>query len=141
MRTYYIFRINPLFNPLYRKNSTSIYKLLNKIRKMNKMDISVGKKIYKKLVVPLNKELLSNYILSNHINDVYYIKNGNEHLLESSFETSKLKIYNTYLKIETTKNISSFFKDIVPVSEDMLCIDFDNTDYFYLEDLKTKLLV
>ena len=141
MRTYYIFRINPLFNPLYRKNSTSIYKLLNKIKKMSKMDINVGKKIYKKLVVPINKELYNNYILSNHINDIYYIKNGKEHYLESSFESSKLIIYNTYIKIETTKNISSFFKDIVPICDDMLCIDFDNTDYFYLEDLETKLLV
>ena len=141
MRTYYIFKINPMFNPLYRKNSTSMYKLLNRIKKMNKMDINIGKRIYNKVVVPLNKNLLNNYILSNHINDIYYIKNDKEHYLESVYENSKLSIYNTYLKIETNKNISTFFKDLVPISEDLLCIDFDNIDYFYLDDLKTKLLV
>lgn len=141
MRTYYIFKINPLFNTINRKNSTSIYKLLKKIKIMNKRDINVGKNIYKRLVIPLNKELLNNYILSNHINDVYYIKNNRNHYLESIYEISKLSIYNSYLKIETNINISTFFKDIYPISDNMICIDFDNIDYFFLDDLKEKLLV
>ena len=140
MRTYYIFRINNSLNKTYEKNSISIYKILNKINNMDKKEYEFAKRIYKKTVIPINKNLIDKYILMIHMNDIYYKKYGNVHILNSEREESKLYLYNTYIKIITTNNISSFFKDIYSINNNMFCIDFENKDYFYLDDFELKLL-
>ena len=140
MRTYYIFRINNSLNKIYEKNSISIYKMLNKINNMDKKEYEFAKRIYKKTVIPINKNLIDKYILMIHMNDIYYKKYGNVHILNSEREESKLYLYNTYIKIITTNNISSFFKDIYSINNNMFCIDFENKDYFYLDDFELKLL-
>ena len=140
MRTYYIFRINSELIPLYERKSTNIYKILNRINSFNKKEYRLAKKIYSRIIVPLNKKKIDNYILMNHMNDLYYTKNLNRHELLSTFEESRLYIHNTYIKIITTNNISTFFKDIYSINNNYFVIDFNNKDYFYLDDLKVKLL-
>ncbi len=140
MRTYYIFRVNKSLNSIYEKNSISIYKMLNKINNMDKKEYDFAKRIYKKTVLPINKNLIDKYILMIHMNDIYYKKYGNIHILHSGKEESKLYLYNTYIKIITTNNISSFFKDIYSINNNMFCVDFENKDYFYLDDFEVKLL-
>jgi len=140
MRTYYIFRVNNNLNKIYEKNSVSIYKMLNKINTMDKKEYEFAKKIYKKTVLPINKNLIDKYILMIHMNDIYYKKYGNVHILNSGREESKLYLYNTYIKIITSNNISSFFKDIYSINNNLFCVDFENKDYFYLDDFEVKLL-
>ena len=140
MRTYYIFRVNNNLNKIYEKNSVSIYKMLNKINSMDKKEYEFAKKIYKKTVLPINKNLIDKYILMIHMNDIYYKKYGNVHILNSGREESKLYLYNTYIKIITSNNISSFFKDIYSINNNLFCVDFENKDYFYLDDFEVKLL-
>ena len=138
MRTYYIFKLDSF---LYNRNKSSVYKILKNISKLSKNDNKLAKRIYNKFVVSISKEKINNYILKLHINDIYYKKNNDNHIVDTGYEISKLYVHNTYLKIETTNNISVFLKDIIPISCNMICIDFDSVDYFYLSELKTKLLV
>lgn len=140
MRTFYIFKINKELTTIYDKKSINIYKMLNKINTFNKKEYKFAKKMYLKIVMPIDKKKIDNYLLMNHINDFYYTKSKNTHELMSTKEESKLIIHNTYLKVITTNNISSFFKDISYIDEDLFVIDFKNKDYFYLSDLKVKLL-
>lgn len=140
MRTYYIFKINKLMNPYYEKKTASIYKILEKISNFNKKEYLLANKIYKRVVVPLDKNKIDNYILMNHINDIYYTKNNKVHELYSSKEDSKLIICNTYIKIITTNNISTFFKDICSLSNDFFVIDFKNKDYFYIDEFRINVL-
>lgn len=140
MRTFYIFKINNLLNPIYERKTTNIYKLLDKIKKLDKRDYKIAKSLYSKTIIPINKGKIDNYLLMNHMNDLYYTKNNNIHELSSDMEESKLIIYNTYIKVTSTNNISSFFKDIYELDKNLFAIDFENKDYFYLDDLKVKLL-
>lgn len=141
MRTYYVFKINSNLYPIGERRPVSIYKLLTKIKKMNREEYDIAKRVYNKMVLPINKKMLDNYLVMNHMNDIYYCKKNNEHRLCSSYEESKIKIYNTFLKLVTTNNISSFFKDLYSIDNNYFFVDFENNDYFFLSDFKLKLLV
>lgn len=139
MRTFYIFRINNGFNTLYNKKTSNIYKILNRI---NNLDIKESKKainIYRKIIKPINKDYIDNYIIKKHINDFYYKKNNNCHELKNDKEKSIMLINKTYIKIICSNNISSFFKDIYLIDKSLFVIDFNYKDYFYIEDLNSKI--
>ena len=140
MRTFYIFNINNMINPMYERKTTNIYKIFNEIRKMDKKEFCLAKKLYKRLIIPINKYKIDDTLFKIHMNDFYYKKNNNIHELNSDMENSRLIINNTYMKIISTKNVSSFFKDLCMFNDNYFVIDFNNKDYFYLRDLKVKLL-
>ena len=141
MRTFYIFKINTILNPIYKTNKTVVFKILSNINKYSSKDYKLAKRIYHKIIISIDKDKINNYILNMHLNDIYYKKELNRHILDSSLEKSILTINNTYIKIQTSNNISSFFKDLIPICNDMFCVDFKSIDYFYLKDLGTKVLV
>jgi len=139
MRTFYIFKINNGFNTLYNKKTSNIYKILNRI---NNLDVSETKKainIYRKIIRPINKEGIDYFITKNHFNDFYYKKNNNCHELKNNKEKSIMFINKTYIKIVCSNNISTFFKDIYSIDKRLFVIDFDYKDYFYIEDLNSKI--
>ena len=139
MRTYYIFKINDSFTTLYNNKSNSIYKMLNDIRLSNKKDSVKISKFYNKLTKPLDKKKINDLIIRNHINDFYYKKIGIYHELSNNMEGSILTVNNTFIKIVTHTNISTFFKDLYLLNENLFLVDFDNKDYFYITDLKKKI--
>ena len=139
MRTYYIFKINDELKTMYNKKSNNIYKLLNSIRLSDMKDKDRINKLYKKITMTINKKLVNDYIIRNHLNDFYYKKIGIYHELSNEVENSILIVNNTYIKIVTNNNISTFFKDLCSINDNYFLIDFDNKDYFYLDDLKTKI--
>ena len=139
MRTYYIFKINDDFRTLYNKKSNSIYKMLNDIRISKKEDKDKVSKLYSKLTKPIDKKKVNDFIIRNHLNDFYYKKIGIYHELCNNLEDSILTVNNTFIKLVTNNNISSFFKDLYLLNDNLFLIDFENKDYFYMEDLKTKI--
>lgn len=139
MRTYYIFKINDELKTMYNKKSNNIYKLLNSIRLSRIEDKERVNKLYKRITKTINKKLVNDYIVRNHLNDFYYKKIGIYHELSNEIENSILIVNNTYIKIVTNNNLSTFFKDLYSINDNYFLIDFDNVDYFYLEDLKTKI--
>lgn len=141
MRTYYIFNINKTMNTLYDKKTNNVFKVLKSIYETDqKKSISI-KKTYLRLIKPLRKSRIDNYLIMKHSNDLYYTKYDNIHKLISEKEYSNLIIKNTFMKIKSSNNISSFLKDLVDINDNLFVVDFNNNDYFYLEDLKVKLLV
>lgn len=139
MRTFYVFKINNGFNTLYNKKTSNIYKILNRI---NNLDISESKKainIYRKIIRPIKKDEIDYYITQSHFNDFYYKKNNNCHELKTSKEKSIMFINKTYIKILCSNNISTFFKDIYSLDKNLFVVDFEYKDYFYIEDLNSKI--
>lgn len=139
MRTFYIFKINNGFNTLYNKKTSNIYKILNRI---NDLDLNESKRainIYRKIIRPINKDRIDYFITKNHLNDFYYKKNNNCHELKNNKENSIMFINKTYIKIICSNNISSFFKDIYYIDKSLFVIDFNYKDYFYIEDLNSKI--
>jgi sporulation protein YlmC with PRC-barrel domain len=66
----------------------------------------------------------------------YYTKVNNIHMIYDYYtkEESKLIINTNYLLIKSTKQIPTFLKAITR-KEKIFVIDFDNIDYFWLEEL------
>lgn len=139
MRTYYIFKINDDFRTLYNKKSNSIYKMLSDIRVSKEEDRDKVSKLYNKLTKKIDKKKVNDFIIRNHLNDFYYKKIGIYHELCNNLEDSILTVNNTFIKLVTNNNISSFFKDLYLLNDNLFLIDFENKDYFYMEDLKTKI--
>lgn len=141
MRTFYIFKINNMFQTFYNDKSNILFKMFNEIYSSNDQDLINKFRLFEQITIPINKKIFNNYIMLKHRDDIFYTKNDNVHTIENDKEISRLTINNTFLKIKSNKNINTFIKDIVDSRECVFIIDFKNKDYFWVNEAKSKLLV
>ena len=141
MRTFYIFKINNMFQTFYNDKSNILFKMFNEIYSSNDQDLINKFRLFEQITIPINKKIFNNYIKLKHRYDIFYTKNDNVHTIENDKEISRLTINNTFLKIKSNKNINTFIKDIVDSKECLFIIDFKNKDYFWIKEAKTRLLV
>lgn len=141
MRTFYIFKINNMFQTFYNDKSNILFKMFNEIYSSNDQDLINKFRLFEQITIPINKKIFNNYIMLKHRDDIFYTKNDNVHTIENDKEISILTINNTFLKIKSNKNINTFIKDIVDSKECLFIIDFKNKDYFWINEAKTRLLV
>lgn len=141
MRTFYIFKINNMFQTFYNDKSNILFKMFNEIYGSNDQDLINKFRLFEQITIPINKKIFNNYIMLKHRDDIFYTKNDNVHTIENDKEISRLTINNTFLKIKSNKNINTFIKDIVDSKECLFIIDFKNKDYFWINEAKTRLLV
>lgn len=141
MRTFYIFKINNMFQTFYNDKSNILFKMFNEIYSSNDQDLINKFRLFEQITIPINKKIFNNYIMLKHRDDIFYTKNDNVHTIENDKEISRLTINNTFLKIKSNKNINSFIKDIVDSKECLFIIDFQNKDYFWINEIKLKTLV
>ena len=141
MRTFYIFKINNMFQTFYNDKSNILFKMFNEIYSSNDQDLINKFRLFEQITIPINKKIFNNYIMLKHRDDIFYTKNDNVHTIENDKEISRLTINNTFLKIKSNKNINSFIKDIYDSKESVFVIDFKNKDYFWINEIKLKTLV
>lgn len=141
MRTFYIFKINTMFQTFYNDKSSILFKMFNEIYESKDDEILSHFRLFERITIPFNKKIFNNYILLKHRDDLYYNKNDSCHTINSSDELSKLIVNTTHLKIKTNKNINSFMKDIIDTKENVFVIDFKNKDYFWLNEIEYETLV
>lgn len=141
MRTFYIFKINNMFQTFYNDKSNILFKMFNEIYSSNDQDLINKFRLFEQITIPINKKIFNNYIMLKHRDDIFYTKNDNVHTVENDKEISRLTINNTFLKIKSNKNINSFIKDIYDSKESVFVIDFQNKDYFWINEIKLKTLV
>ena len=141
MRTFYIFKINNMFQTFYNDKSNILYKMFNDIYNSKEDDIINSFRLFEQITLPFNKKIFNNYILLKHKDDLYYSKKDNKHTINSSSELSRLTINTTHLKIKTNKNINSFIKDIIDAKESVFVIDFKNQDYFWINEITSESIV
>ncbi len=141
MRTFYIFKINNMFQTFYNDKSNILFKMFNEIYSSNDQDLINKFRLFEKITIPINKKIFNNYIMLKHRDDIFYTKSDNVHTIENDKEISRLTINNTFLKIKSNKNINSFIKDIYDSKESVFVIDFQNKDYFWINEIKLKTLV
>lgn len=141
MRTFYIFKINNMFQTFYNDKSNILFKMFNEIYSSNDQDLINKFRLFEQITIPINKKIFNNYIMLKHRDDIFYTKNDNVHTIENDKEISRLTINNTFLKIKSNKNINTFIKDIVDSKECLFIIDFKNKDYFWINEIKLKTLV
>lgn len=140
MRIYYLFKINDSFSKLYYSKTYYLYKMLEQISLSSKNDFIISYRLFEQMAVPYNKTDINSKIYRKYAFDNNYKKTLNKHVLDDGVEKSRLTVYNTYIKIKTNKNISSFFK-LLSHEENIFVCDFNNKDYFWLSKALSKSLV
>lgn len=138
MRTFYIFKMRKEFVNLYRDNPNSLYGVLKHLYCMKKSEVNIGFNLYNQLVEKVNKSELDRKIFIKYHKDLTYSKNGNDHVINNLYkdEISILTIKKAYILVTANKNYSSFFNIIASYGEEFFVCDFNNQDYFWINDIK-----
>ena len=136
MRKYYLFKINNIFYNLTKNNLYNLYKAIETIYPIKEQDLPYFYNYFNVIRDTFNKEYLNNNIYEYYKNRHSYTKVNNTHMIYDYYtkEESKLIINTNYLLIKSTKQIPTFLKAITR-KEKIFVIDFDNIDYFWLEEL------
>lgn len=134
-----MFLINDTVYKDTKNDPYGLYKLLEKIYFMEEENINLGKKVLERLIFPIDKDNVNRIIKNIHMNNINYINFNYTHVLNDFFtdESTKLSIYNTYLKVKSNATFPIFFKDIKNLKNVFIC-DFINLDYFYLKETITS---
>lgn len=141
MRTFYVFKINNMFQTFYNDKANILYKMFREIYDSNDDDLINNFRLFEKITIPFNKRIFNNFIMLKHRDDLYYNKKENKHIINKDDEMTKLVVNTTHLKIKTNKNVNSFIKDIIDSKENVFVIDFENKDYFWLNEINYEPLV
>lgn len=141
MRTFYIFKINNMFQTFYNDKANILFKMFNEIYNSKDEELINNFRLFEQITVPFNKKIFNNYIMLKHANDYYYEKKDNRHTINNNEELSRLVVNTTHLKIKTNKNINSFIKDIMDTKESVFVVDFKNKDYFWINEILNQTLV
>ncbi len=139
MRVFYIFKIKDEFKYLYQDNPSQLYNIFKQIYFLGKDDINYGENIYYQLIDPIDKALLDRTLFIKLHKDIPYSKKGQTHIMNNLYkdEVSRLIIKNTYMKIETESNFSSFFHYLPLLLDNLFVCDFSYLDFFFLSRIKT----
>ena len=126
------------FVNLYRQNPNSLYSVLKHLYSMKKSEANIGFNLYNQLTEKINKDDLDRKIFIKYHKELIYSKNGNDHVINNLYkdEISILTIKKAYILITTNKNYSSFFNIISNFGEEYFVCDFNNQDYFWINDIK-----
>lgn len=135
MRTFYLFNVKENILKNYRNNYEELYSLLESIHYLKTEDIILGFNIYQRIVNPMKKEEYNDYIKKNNLGKENYMCYNYTHTINDFYfnESTKMIINNSHIKIKTNKNVPSFFYNIRNFKNIFVC-DFNNHDYFLLED-------
>lgn len=136
MRTYYIFNVNRYFTYMYRNNPFKMYKIFEEIYYARDYDSVKTYRVFEGIANPFNKIMLSEYIYYEYQNKYGYRREDNNHIIFTRENTS-LRINNYNIKIETDKNYTDFFRYLNNYNDSLFVCDFDNKDYFWLNQLKS----
>ena len=138
MRTYYIFNINKSLSYIYQKNPYKIYKMLEEIYHTCDKDLVLTYKFFEQVAYPFDKNKINSYLKNKYSYEKEYDYNNNMHIYLSSKETSKILINNTHIKIKTNINYPIFFDGIDNYQDNLFVCDFQNKDYFWLDEIHKK---
>lgn len=127
MRKYYIFIIRKEFYKVYKNNSLVLYKTLENLYNLNLTSFGYGVSIYNQLCLTFNKEVLNNYFLRKFKNNRY-----NKHFIDS--ENTIIEIHRSCIVVLTKYNVPKVLKYLLYYNKYLFVCDFNNKDYFWLEN-------
>ena len=138
MRTYYIFVVNDVFKKLYQGNESVLFSIIETMYNSKKTDIGLCADIYKQVVSIFNKRLYDEFILNKFKTDENYCLTDKIHYYNIGQTKNGMIIYNSHIRISTNQSGFVFLKPLSMLSDNMFICDFDNQEYFWLEDVVLK---
>lgn len=129
LRTYYLFRIREEVTQELKEKEFELFYLLKKL--IQKQELPAFQiSCYQQLCLPFPKEVLVHYF-----QEKYHLSHDKEifHLPHETYQ-----IRSSYLKVTTEKQIPSIFFLICHIDPHIFLCDFQNGDYFYLNDFYSQ---
>lgn len=138
MREFYLFQVKEEFKSLYRENQVILYNIFKQIYLLQKEDVEYGYSLFKQLTRKIEKEKLDQEIFIKLHGSVPYSKRGNIHYVNNLYkdEISQMVVKRAYIKVKSNQDITEFFHILNGFDNHYFVCDFQNQDYFFLEDLK-----
>ncbi len=105
---------------------------------MQPKELNYGYTLLLQLIHPIEKENMDRNLFLKLHREHSYSKVGDVHCINQLYkdEVSTLSVHRVYLKIESNKDLSSFFAVLSRFGKNYFLCDFTNQDYFFLDDLK-----
>ncbi len=138
MREYYLFRVKEEFKMLYQENQVILYQIFKQIYQLPKEDVEYGYSLFHQLTKKIEKEKLDQELFLKLHGSIPYSKKGDTHFVNNLYqdEISTLKVKHTYIHIHSNKNFTEFFTILQQFDHNYFVCDFQNQDYFFLENIK-----
>ena len=138
MRTYYIFNIKEEFVRLYNDRPSSLYSILKQLFYLNKKDLNYGVQVFSSITDKILKQELNKQLYIKYHRDMIYTKTDTEHIINNLYkdEISILTIKNSHILLTTNHSYSSFFNILIDFNPNFFVCDFQNQDYFFLNNIK-----
>lgn len=138
MRTYYIFKVKEEFIKLYHDKPSSLYLTFKQLLNIDKKDLQYALQVFNSLCEKVGKEELNKQLYIKYHKDMVYTRTDKEHIINNLYkeEISILTIKNSHILLTTNHSYSSFFNILINYDSYFFVCDFENQDYFFLNDIK-----
>lgn len=138
MRNYYIFSVKEEFVKLYHDRPSSLYEILKQIYCLNKKDLNYAIQVFSSLTDKIDRDYLNRKMYLKYHKEMVYTKTEKEHIINNLYkdEVSILTVKRSHLLLSTNHSYSSFFNILVDYQANFFACDFENQDYFFLNDIK-----
>ena len=135
MRTFYIFKINNEMSVLLKNSPYNLFRSLEGIYYLDRANISVGKDLLDNLIVPIDKLKYNKLVYDKNKDNDFYMKVGDNHRIINKYrkEDTSIVVKNSHILLKTNI-INKDIRKFLPLSGLFAC-DFENKDYFWLEEL------
>lgn len=138
MRTFFVFDLKEEIINLYKDTPSSLYIILKQILNLNKDNIEYGNTLFRQICRLVDKSSIDRNIFIKLHQEVPYSKRRDTHIYNNLYldEVTTMIVKNTYVKIESNKDVAYFLKTLSDYSNNFFVCDFKNYDYFLLKDAK-----
>lgn len=135
MRTFYVFKISKEMGVLLKDTPYNLFRSLEGIYLLDKANIIYGKDLLDQLIVPIDREKYNKLIYEKNKDNDFYMKFGDTHKIINKYrkEETQINVKNSFILLKTNI-INKDIKKFLPTTELFVC-DFENKDYFWLEEL------
>lgn len=137
MRTFYIFKINNEFKILTKNRSYNLYKTIENIYNLREEDYGLGITMFEQIAEVIDSKQANLKIFDINRHNDTYTKFSNIHMINNYYndEVSKLIINKSHLILKSSKEFPTFLKEL-NFDNNLFACDFQNKDYFWIEELK-----
>ncbi len=133
MRTFYIFNVNKEMEILTKDSPYVLFKSFESIH--NTRDLYMAQNLYEQLANRFNKSLINQKIATSFKDNQFYMYVNNHHTYYNKYrdERCEIEIKNSYLicncntlKVPLLKKLNDY---------NLFACDFENKDYFWLDEI------
>ena len=134
MKVYYIFNIKKEFINLYKDSPSVLYNILKNIYYLDKSEVEYGYNIFNQLTNRIEKNKIDRDLFIKFHQSIPYTKRKDIHYINNLYrnEISRLKVNNSYIKLELEQNYSTFFDILKDELDNLFVCSFNKCDFFFL---------